>query len=64
MSDTYKGNKDLYKAEVVWDALKEMDKDTYNLTRLRNDKGKAINLDTNIMEIIYKYYKGKTIIIE
>lgn len=61
MADIYRGNPNNYKAEIICNAIKEMNNDEYNLTRLKNDKGKAINIEMNLMEIIYGYYKGKVI---
>ena len=50
--------KDPYKVKVIREAIKNMQDDEYCLTRLRNDKGKAINLDIEVLELIAKYYEG------
>lgn len=55
--------KDLYKAQVIEDAIKEMQKDEYNLTRLHNEKGKYINIDIQLLEIMRAYYNGKEVIV-
>ena len=31
----------------------------FSLTRLKNDNGKAINLDIEVLELIHDYYLGK-----
>lgn len=64
MADIYKGNKDLYKEKVLSEALFAMDNNQWNLTRLKNDCGKAINLDPQVIKILREYYKGKIIKIE
>lgn len=63
MADIYRGDSDKYKEQVITEALMAMDVDKWNLTRLKNDRGRAINLDKNIMEIIKGYYQGKIIMI-
>ena len=63
MADIYRGNSDKYKEQVITEALISMDADQWNLTRLKNDYGKSINLDSNIMEIIKGYYQGKVIMV-
>ena len=63
MADIYKGEPDKYKEQVITEALMAMNVDQWNLTRLKNDRGKAINLDKNIMEIIKGYYQGKVIMV-
>ena len=63
MADIYRGDFDKYKEQVITEALMAMDVDKWNLTRLKNDRGRAINLDKNIMEIIKGYYQGKIIMI-
>ena len=55
--------KDAYKVKVVEEAINAMNDDEYCLTRLKNDKGKAINLDVEVLDIIKSYYDGKTITI-
>ena len=50
--------RDLYKVKVIEEAIENMNSDEYNLTRLRNDKGKAINIDVEALEVLKAYYEG------
>ena len=63
MADIYRGDPDKYKEQIITEALMAMDVDQWNLTRLKNDCGRAINLDSNVMEIIKGYYQGKVIMV-
>lgn len=64
MDKTFTGKADDYKVNVVKTAINDMKNDEWNLTRLQNEKGKAINIDMNLMEIILNYFEGKTISIK
>ena len=62
--EIYVGDEDSYKVDIICKALTEMNKDFYNVTRLKNDNTNAINLDKEILEIIKAYYQGKKIFIK
>jgi hypothetical protein len=62
--EIYVGDEDSYKVDIICKALTEMNKDFYNITRLKNDNTNAINLDKDVLEIIKAYYQGKKIFIK
>lgn len=62
--EIYIGDEDSYKVDIICKALTEMNKDFYNITRLKNDNTNAINLDKDVLEIIKAYYQGKKIFIK
>ena len=62
--EIYVGDEDSYKVDIICKALAEMNKDFYNITRLKNDNTNAINLDKEVLEIIKAYYQGKKIFIK
>lgn len=62
-AEIYEGITDNYRCKVVSDAIKDMESDDFCLTRLQGDKGKAINIDTDLLKIIKGYFEGKTIMI-
>lgn len=48
--------RDAYKADVIREAIDSMKMDDFNVTRLKNDNGKAINLDIEALELLLNYY--------
>lgn len=62
--EIYVGDEDSYKVDIICKALTEMNKDFYNVTRLKNDNTNAINLNEEVLEIIKAYYQGKKIFIK
>lgn len=56
--------RDPYKVTVISEAIENMKSDEYNLTRLKNDQGKSINLDIGALELLEAYYKGCDIVVK
>jgi len=52
-------NINVYRAGVLKQILKEMDRDEYYIPRLKGDDTKAINLEKEDIELLIKKYEGR-----
>lgn len=50
--------KDLYKVNVIKEAMEKAEAGEYYLVRLKGDDGKAVNLDKNALRLLIAYYSG------